>query len=75
MSQMLEWIPAICEILGCDAGYLFGEYEEYTIDKQKIKEKTKLSTKAIDWILKNRDGNQQRVQALNELFEWEYRYV
>lgn len=22
----LEWIPAICDILGCDVGYLFGEY-------------------------------------------------
>lgn len=24
----LEWIPAICEVLDCDVGYLFGEYEE-----------------------------------------------
>lgn len=24
----LEWIPAICEVLECDVGYLFGEYKE-----------------------------------------------
>ncbi len=24
----LEWIPAICEVLSVDVGYLFGEYEE-----------------------------------------------
>lgn len=67
----LEWIPAICEALNCDVGYLFGEYEEYTIDKQKIKEKTGLSTEAIDWLLKNKIENPQFINALNELFEYD----
>lgn len=65
----IEWIPLLCKTLDCDVGFLFGEYEEYTIDKQKIKEMTTLSTEAIDWILKNMEENQQRIEALNDLFE------
>ena len=67
----IEWIPLICRILDCDVGYLFGEYEEYTIDKQKIKEKTKLSTKTVDWLLRNKTENPQFINALNELFEYD----
>ena len=67
----IEWIPLLCKTLDCDVGFLFGEYEEYTIDKQKIKEKTKLSTKTVDWLLRNKTENPQFINALNELFEYD----
>ena len=25
-----EWIPALCDVLACDSGFLFGEYDEQT---------------------------------------------
>lgn len=67
----LEWFPAICSVYGCDMGYLFGEYEEYTLDRQQIRDKTKLSEKAVDWLLKNKNENPHLVQTLNELFEYD----
>lgn len=67
----IEWLPAICAVLGCDTGFLFGAYEEYTIDRQQIRDKTKLSKKAVDWLLKNKSENPHLVQTLNELFEYD----
>lgn len=43
----LEWIPAICDVLDCDVGYLFGEYEEKKRESSDISAITGLSEKAI----------------------------
>lgn len=67
----IEWLPAICKVYNCDVGYLFGEYEEYTMDRQTIRDKTKLSESAIDWLLKNKVENPHLINALNELFEYD----
>lgn len=67
----IEWLPAICKVYKCDVGYLFGEYKEYTIDRQKIRDMTKLSKSAVDWLLKNKVENPHLINALNELFEYD----
>lgn len=43
----LEWIPAICEVLKCDAGYLFGEYKEKKRESSDACATTGLSEKSI----------------------------
>lgn len=43
----IAWIPAICKVLNCDTGYLFGEHEERTYLECDIHEKTGLSEGAI----------------------------
>lgn len=43
----LEWIPAICDVLDCDVGYLFGEYEEKKREFSDICAVTGLSEKAV----------------------------
>lgn len=43
----LEWIPAICDILGCDAGYLFGEYEALQHSVADVCQETGLSKEAV----------------------------
>lgn len=48
----IEWIPAICGSLGCDAGYLFGEYECRDYDTQFIQNETGLSEDAISALRK-----------------------
>lgn len=42
-----EWIPAICEVLNCDVGYLFGEYEEERREFSDAHETTGLSKDSI----------------------------
>lgn len=49
-SIPLEWIPAICDVLGCDVGYLFGEYEELTRQSTDICKVTGLSENAVEAI-------------------------
>lgn len=46
----LEWIPAICDILECDTGYLFGEYEAMQHSVADICQETGLSESAVKWI-------------------------
>ena len=43
----LEWIPAVCDVLECDVGYLFGEYEELTRQASDVCKETGLSEDAI----------------------------
>ena len=43
----LEWLPALCEVLECDVGYLFGEYGELTRQVSDICKETGLSEDAI----------------------------
>ena len=47
----LEWIPAVCDVLECDVGYLFGEYEELTRQATDICKETGLSEKAADSLI------------------------
>lgn len=42
-----EWIPAICEVLNCDVGYLFGEYEERRRELSDVHKITGLSESSI----------------------------
>lgn len=53
----LEWIPAICDVLGCDVGYLFGEYEELTRQVSDICKATGLSEDAVEAIRSMGDIN------------------
>lgn len=48
----IEWIPAICEVLSCDIGYLFGEYKEKTQANHDICKVTGLSESAINTLRK-----------------------
>lgn len=43
----IEWIPAICQVLHCDVGYLFGEHEGRTRTITDIQKETGLSEDAI----------------------------
>lgn len=43
----LEWIPALCAVLGCDVGYLFGEYPEKTRTAADVCAVTGLSEQAV----------------------------
>lgn len=43
----LEWIPAICDILKCDTGYLFGEYEALQHSVADVCQETGLSKEAV----------------------------
>lgn len=45
-------IPDLCKVLSCDAGYLFGEYETETREKNDIAEATGLSFDAAALLLK-----------------------
>lgn len=48
----IEWIPAICDVLGCDVGYLFGEYQEYRRVTSDIAKETGLREKAVENVIK-----------------------
>lgn len=66
----IEWIPAICQVLHCDVGYLFGEHEEKTGAITDIKKETGLSADAIFELqeLKKRDSYYSRsIQGLFSL--------
>lgn len=53
----LEWIPAVCDVLECDVGYLFGEYEELTRQATDICKETGLSEDAVEAIRSMGDIN------------------
>ncbi len=46
-----EWIPAICDVLDVDVGYLFGDYEEHKRVAADIKKETGLSEESIQKLL------------------------
>ena len=52
----IERIPALCDALQCDAGYLFGEYDEKTRQIADIVKETGLAPDVVSMILKA-DGN------------------
>ena len=65
----LEWIPAICDVLHCDVGYLFGDYPEKTREISDICSITGLSPAAAKAIIGDKyDGfRDTRIEALNFL--------
>lgn len=44
----LEWIPAICDVLSCDVGYLFGDYEEFCRETSDVVRETGLTVRAVE---------------------------
>lgn len=64
----IRWIPLVCKALGCDAGYLFGEYDEKTRDHNIAKETTGLSIESIDEIISHRNnGDDKGLEILSKL--------
>lgn len=47
----VSWIPAICDVLSCDAGFLFGEYEQLTKEKSDACAITGLSEPAVQVLI------------------------
>ena len=43
----VRWIPALCDVLGVDVGYLFGEYDEQTRTASDVSAITGLSEQAL----------------------------
>lgn len=54
----VEWIPALCDVLDCDVGYLFGQYEAKNYQAASTLEQTGLSTRAAENLvqIKNNSG-------------------
>lgn len=48
----IEWIPALCHVLHCDVGYLFGEHEGKTGVITDVQKEIGLSEKAIEELQK-----------------------
>lgn len=46
----LEWIPAICDVLDCDVGFLFGEYSEKKRQFADAHKTTGLSEESIEFL-------------------------
>lgn len=61
----LCWIPTFCKHLGCDAGYLLGEYEERTWEKSRICYKTGLSEPAVDVLSQLKQRSRESVTVQN----------
>lgn len=72
-SIQIEWIPAICEVLDCDVGYLFGEYEERHRTSADISAETGLTESAIQKLHNMRCKNQidWLTDILNSIVEHE----
>lgn len=56
----VEWIPAICDVLSCDVGYLFGEYKELTRAKSDVCFTTGLSQDAVDVLIGMKQAKDSR---------------
>ena len=65
----VRWIPAICDVLKCDVGYLFGDYEEQTRTKSDIVKETWLSEKAVQNILYMKEHDFSALVALSAFLE------
>ncbi len=51
----LEWVPIICNVLDCDVGFIFGEYEEHKHKSADICKATGLSEKAVSDLISYND--------------------
>lgn len=61
----LEWLPAICQVLDVDFGYLFGEYPEKTRVISDIVKVTGLTENAVDVLIQM--NNKKHVRAFSDL--------
>ena len=70
----LEWLPAICVVLGVDYGYLFGEYPEKNRVFSDVSFVTGLSEKAIGTIFALKESNSRdwNLDVLNAFIESPY---
>lgn len=69
----IEWIPVICEVLECDIGYLFGEYEEKRRETSDACKVTGLSEAVIERF-RREEGNYRKKQLEGVLLDkrfWE----
>lgn len=65
----LEWIPALCEVLDCDIGYLFGEYEERHRTSADIAAETGLTECAIQKLQSIKLRNPEYPPVISVLIE------
>lgn len=64
----IEWIPAICGVLGVDVGYLFGDYEGDTKEKTYVASTLNLDFYAVDtlfWL--SRDDYKSQREFIEDL--------
>lgn len=61
----LEWLPAICQVLDVDFGYLFGEYPEKTRVISDIVKVTGLTENAVDVLIQM--NKKKHVRAFSDL--------
>lgn len=67
-----DTLSALCDYLKCDAGYLFGEYDEFTCTAKSMKEYTGLSDENIENIhdlLTFSFGDEKAIKFINCLIE------
>lgn len=69
----IEWLPSLCDELGVDYGYLFGEYNEHTRVTADIAQGTGLSEKAIEKlvVLRNYNSRDWCMDIFNSVIESE----
>ena len=65
----LEWVPIICNVLNCDAGFIFGEYEEHNHKCADICKATGLSEKVVSDLIAYNDYAPHINGALSLLLE------
>ena len=67
----LEYIPAICKVLECDAGYLFAEYPEKSRVSSDLCAVTGLSEKAVVALTELRNGIPVKLMFIDYLLRSE----
>lgn len=56
----------LCEILGCDMGYLMGEHPDYYYATQDIRRETGLSAAAVNYLIRTK-GNSKLTAVIDTL--------
>lgn len=64
----LEFIPAICDVLRCDVGYLFGEYDEHNRAAADICLLTGLSEDNVNRLLVWQQNSDNRLKTLGNIY-------
>lgn len=66
----LEWIPAICDVLSCDVGYLFGDYEELRRETSDAVKETGLTVDAVEQLRRIASSPQKyRLEIISYMIE------
>lgn len=66
----LKNLLQLCELYGCELGYLLGEYDCKTQKKADIKVETGLSEKSIEWLKSNKFFEPKYLTSVNALLEF-----